>query len=178
FALTAQVLPEERKQLLNKGFNAILMKPFREKDLVNVLKTLDNQTYDDTATVVNGSMVEDFEFDIDKVQAMTFGDREQTLEILEIVIEESKKDLARMRILLASSEREELTLLIHRMAGRVSQIGAKSLSAEYRKLEIQLEENMDLEVLSSIIKESLLKGLNYIHFLETYVSNYTKGEVT
>src|SRR5690606_22786435 len=26
FALTAQVLPEERKQLLNKGFNAILMK--------------------------------------------------------------------------------------------------------------------------------------------------------
>src|SRR5690606_25819810 len=28
-ALTAQVLPEEREQVLNNGFDALLMKPFR-----------------------------------------------------------------------------------------------------------------------------------------------------
>src|SRR5215217_4385458 len=37
FAITAQVLPDERKFLLQNGFDGLLMKPFREAELLSVI---------------------------------------------------------------------------------------------------------------------------------------------
>jgi CheY-like chemotaxis protein len=36
FAITAQVLPDEREFLLNNGFDGLVMKPFRENELLAV----------------------------------------------------------------------------------------------------------------------------------------------
>lgn len=37
YAFTAQALPEEQSNILSRGFDGILLKPFREKDLLNLL---------------------------------------------------------------------------------------------------------------------------------------------
>lgn len=176
FALTAQVLPDEREQLLAKGFDALLMKPFRENDLLTTLKMLETEDSPTQANQKNDFM-DEFEFDIEKVNAMTLGDRDQTLEILEIVIEESRKDIERMYNLLSNKEWEELSLLIHRMAGRISQIGGTSLSGKYRTLEIEMEKSSDGQKPETKIYETLMQGKRYIEKLQKLVEKLSKGEM-
>lgn len=174
FALTAQVLPDEREQLFNKGFDALLMKPFRESDLLNVLKETEHSA---GQSIPTNHFTDEFEFDIEKVNAMTFGDKEQTLEILEIIIEESGKDLERMDALLNNEEWKELTLLIHRMAGRISQIGGKSLSGKYRALEMEIEETGTGQKSGEKIRKALAEGKNYIETLGKIVKKLSQGEM-
>ena len=53
FAMTAQVLPEELEAVLGQGFDGLIMKPFRENDLLSIFDTADHQV--ETAVVATGT---------------------------------------------------------------------------------------------------------------------------
>src|SRR5690606_25349980 len=67
-ALTAQVLPEEREKVLESGFDGLLMKPFREEQLLAL--------FNDIHLSINNKL------DTGILEKMTLGDEEQLSKIL------------------------------------------------------------------------------------------------
>jgi signal transduction histidine kinase/CheY-like chemotaxis protein len=147
FVLTAQALPEERKKLLGMGFDGYLMKPFHSRDLLELLEassapeiarlpvaSVDDNTADDHTG-------HNLDFDFSMLTEMTFGDESLLREILDQFVKDSRSDIDSLRHYIAVGERDHAQELMHRMAGRTGQIGARDLSARFRNLEIALREN-------------------------------------
>lgn len=146
YALTAQVLPEEEELLLAGGFNGVVRKPFREADLLACLQV---------APVVSGNM----EVDLSVLEQMSGGDLALLTEILESVLVEMRHDLDALRALLPGTEWEEMALLVHRMAGRVGQVGASDYARALRDMELELrrwKEDIDREELTYLLDQGVL----------------------
>jgi len=133
YALTAQVLPDERELFLSECFDGLLMKPFKEQDLLTVFnqKTID-------------AGPQDIEIDISKVEKMTFGDKDQLAKILAQFTEDCLNDIYELKSDIENQDREKMTLLVHRIAGRTAQIGASALAKEFRMAEIDLQDSKEI----------------------------------
>ncbi|MFA4870356.1 MAG: ATP-binding protein [Pedobacter sp.] len=132
FAITAQVLPDERELLLTSGFDGLLMKPFKEKELLSVFTEIQDLIEDQD---------EDKKFidlDLSNLKKMTFGDEEQLQRVLLRFTEDSMNDTSEIQEALMSNKQDQVRLLVHRMAGRIAQVGSKSLAASFRQMEIDV----------------------------------------
>lgn len=129
YALTAQVIPQERESILAAGFNGILKKPFKEHELIEILDL-------DEELVIPAEAI-----DISNLEKMTFGDKEQLARILELFTEDTLNDINSLKRLLENytdEALEEIAITVHRMAGRTAQIGVKNLAADLRSAELEL----------------------------------------
>lgn len=148
FVLTAQALPEERKKLLGMGFDGYLMKPFHSRDLLELLESSSTPEIPE-AGIFSPILVEteldsashNLDFDFSMLTEMTFGDESLLREILDQFVKDSRADIESLRHHIAANEPDHTQELMHRMAGRTGQIGARDLSARFRNLEIALREN-------------------------------------
>jgi signal transduction histidine kinase/CheY-like chemotaxis protein/HPt (histidine-containing phosphotransfer) domain-containing protein len=134
FVLTAQALPEERDNLLNMGFDGYLMKPFHSKQLLELLESSSDRL---PASDPGPSA----EIDFSSLNEMTFGDEGMMREILDQFVKDSREDVNALHLHLQNGHWEDVQELMHRLAGRTGQIGAKSLSVRFRHFEILLREN-------------------------------------
>lgn len=125
YALTAQVLPHEKEEMVKRGFDGIIGKPFREADLI--------------AVMAEGE-VPDIELNTSSIEKMAGDDRELILSILESVRDESLKDLELIREAYESRLPDDFRLVVHRFAGRTGQCGASEYSAFLRGVELQIGE--------------------------------------
>ncbi|MRX48289.1 ATP-binding response regulator [Pedobacter puniceum] len=133
YALTAQVLPEETAQVVNNGFDGLLMKPFKEEQLLSIL-------INGNLTFVEVENQNHSEFDLTALEKMTFGDWEQTLNILNRFMEDSHQDIKILEANIQQQNLEEAGLVSHRIAGRVAQVGARPLAALFREQELLLQD--------------------------------------
>ncbi|MCR8559410.1 response regulator [Mucilaginibacter sp. BJC16-A38] len=148
YALTAQALPGERESVLQQGFNGLLMKPFRESELVALVKG-EPADYSDVPQI-----------NIKAIEKMTFGDPEQTAKILARFAADSINDAQELKTAIERQNIEKILLLTHRIAGRTAQAGARELAESFRLIEMEL--NVDRELSSKKIKTilSLAKKLS------------------
>ncbi|CAG5070463.1 Sensor histidine kinase RcsC [Dyadobacter sp. CECT 9623] len=135
FVLTAQALPEERANLLNLGFDGYLMKPFHSKDLLELLES------SSSPEVIATEEPEHEELDFTMLNQMTFGDEGLLREILEQFVKDSRTDVEALQLHIETRELDKVTEIMHRMAGRTGQIGARELSAQFRNFELALRED-------------------------------------
>jgi signal transduction histidine kinase/DNA-binding response OmpR family regulator len=131
FALTAQTLPGECEFVLKGGFDGMLMKPFKERDLLTMVMQ----------HVVDAEAMPEIKLDINKVEKMTFGDKRQLNKILKRFTEDCIDDIAELRLSMENYDNEKLVLLVHRIAGRTAQIGATDLAADFRIAEMDFLNN-------------------------------------
>ncbi|RZM29853.1 MAG: response regulator, partial [Pedobacter sp.] len=103
YAVTAQALPEERQDLLDQGFDGVMIKPFREQELLAL--------FDESCAQ---------RFDPAYLEKMTFGDVEQLHKVLDRFVTDSLADIAALK----ESGGAAQGLLVHRLAGRIAQIGS------------------------------------------------------
>jgi signal transduction histidine kinase/CheY-like chemotaxis protein len=133
-AMTAQVIPSEQGDILNKGFDALLMKPFKKQDLLEMVS-------------------DQLEINLDSLKKMTLDDPV----LLDNIIQGFCKDCVEDRGLIFEALRlkdwEAVTLIIHRLAGRIAQIGIAELAVNLRQIELRLREGKDES------KESLKKDI-------------------
>lgn len=129
FAITAQVLPDERAYLLKSGFDGLVMKPFRESELLAILK---GEEF--TGDHITG----DAELDLSSLKKMTYGDPEQLTKVLLRFKTDCLADGEEIRQSLKELNLGGLQLLTHRLAGRIAQIGAKNLAGAFRACELEL----------------------------------------
>ncbi|MFC3561673.1 hybrid sensor histidine kinase/response regulator [Pedobacter jamesrossensis] len=151
YAITAQVLPEEREMVLSEGFDGLIMKPFRAVDLLSI--------FDKTEI-----MVEAPEFDFSSIEKMTFGDQQMLEKILNRFKQDCVDDALELTQYLKENNQDKTRLIVHRLAGRTAQMGSKTLAHAFRNLEIEVaeqgitEENKE-EVLQQLKKLDALIAL-------------------
>ncbi len=139
YAITAQVLPDEREHLLSNGFDGLVMKPFREAELLQALQ------HDEADPAAGEPLDEALQMDLSVLRKMTFGDEEQLHKILLRFKEDCHYDAQEMRKSLTEGDIETLSLLSHRLAGRTAQVGARALAASFREMELELRNSDNLE---------------------------------
>src|SRR3546814_7910884 len=111
---------------------------------------------------------------------MTYGDREQIRKILDRFVEDTGNDINQIYHSMELSDREKLLLLLHRIAGRTAQIGARDLAAQFRTTELSLRKNNSLEDTRSEEHTSELQSLMRISYavfcLKKKITKHTKNE--
>lgn len=136
YAVTAQVLPDERDHVFDRGFDGLLMKPFREVDLLNAI----------AGTEIDLSVPhdhKDVEFDLASLRKMVLDDEQQLINILNRFKEDSISDIESIKLALSDDDRDQLSLLTHRVAGRLGQVGAAELASQFRRYEASLRNNLE-----------------------------------
>jgi len=159
YAFTAQALPEEREVILSQGFDGLLLKPFKEQDLLHLLGL--RKPIEEQFRIRNRNDLKDFDFS--NLRKMTLNDNQQLYKILQIFIKDTSKDLVTLRNGLQANEREEMALICHKLAGRTAQIGGQKLAIKLRKLEIDLrtQEALDILEIQSVI-DQLYRLMDYL----------------
>lgn len=127
YAITAQVLPEEREMVLSEGFDGLIMKPFQAVDLLSI--------FDKTEIVT-----EQPEFDFSSIEKMTFGDQQMLEKILNRFKQDCIEDSIELKNYIKENNQDKTRLLVHRLAGRTAQMGSKTLAHDLRLLEIAIAE--------------------------------------
>lgn len=152
YAMTAQVLPEELEAVLKQGFDGLIMKPFRENDLLAVFTGPETVAEETEETIPHFSGVS---LDTSMVEKMTFGDKEMLSNILSRFKEDCLSDLDELRKSVKENDLDTSRLIVHRIAGRTAQMGAGPLAAEFRLMEIEFSE-------ATLINDQLIKKLEPI----------------
>ncbi|SEN37878.1 Signal transduction histidine kinase [bacterium A37T11] len=126
FAFTAQVLPEEQENLLAMGFDGLLLKPFKESGLLQVLGIQKSPEFKKDAPAA----------DLSKLRKLTFHNEQQFRNIIQLYIQDTRSDMDELDAAISKADMNSMALLFHRMAGRTAQIGNEKIAFQLRKLEI------------------------------------------
>lgn len=160
FALTAQAMPGEQLYISKQGFDAVLMKPFKEAELLHFIKSGGADAVTDTAQPG---------FDLVTIEKMTFGDAEQTAKVLSRFADDSLKDIKLLHKALDKQDVEEAALIAHRIAGRTAQVGAKELAGSFRMAEMELNRE---EQVTTAQSEYFLTLTEQLHQLALTAQEY------
>lgn len=140
-ALTAHVFAQEKQQLIDEGFNSILSKPFREDELLHLFG-LKAREVSDVNTNQHPSI------DLSMLRKITMGDESLFQSILQQFQEETENDLQKLRGALKSVlDAGKIREIVHKLAGRVGQMGAQALSSELHEIENSIVEGKPIESL-------------------------------
>ncbi len=152
-ALTAHVFQQEQQELLDQGFDTVLSKPFREQELLSLLGV--------TITQIDTDCTE-YSPDLSTVRRMTLGDEALFQSVIQQFIEETESDLDDLDEYVRHIETEPIREVIHKLAGRVGQMGENELSARLHTIEVSIVEGAELaDLIEKIIgiKDDLEKML-------------------
>lgn len=133
-ALTAHVFPQEKRFLEEKGFHFVLSKPFHEEELMGLFGISQN------ASVANETPGE---IDLEPLRKITLYDENLLQAVIEQFREETTAELTQMEIAIADSDRVTIRDIVHKLAGRVGQVGVLSLSLKLRDTETRIEKGED-----------------------------------
>jgi len=157
YALTAQALPGESETVLDHGFNGLLMKPFRESELVALVSK--NKPGEPDLPQLN----------LKTIEKMTFGDPEQTAKILAQFAKDSLHDIKQLKAAITAEDAEKLSLITHRIAGRTAQAGSRELAEGFRLAEMQLTGKNEL---TPALTENILALAEKLHVLALAAREY------
>jgi CheY-like chemotaxis protein len=124
-AFTAQALPEERYKILADGFESVLIKPFREAELLEILGV---EHLEDEETISN-------EFDLG-ILPMVYDDPKELNNIINLFIKDTLDDLMNLKSAIKKQNGVSAEILLHRLAGRCAQLGQEKIAFSLRKCEI------------------------------------------
>jgi signal transduction histidine kinase/FixJ family two-component response regulator len=155
-AMTAQVLPSEQGEILKTGFNKLLMKPFKAVDLLN-------------------AVTDAIEIDLESLRKMTMNDPQLMEKIIKGFCEDCNDDRKVLLDATLKDDWETVMLVVHRLAGRLAQIGVSSLAASFRTLELTLLAGGALETETIDTLQGLLKDLHAVasRLEKDWAANYS-----
>lgn len=136
-ALTAHLLPDERKFIVESGFNRILPKPFRENEFLDALHQIQ-------------STPQQTEVNLSELEKMTHGDKVLMNSIVEEFIEETHRNILQLEKRLLDKDAAGAREIIHQLAGRVGQFGARPLMKELQRIEQMLVAGVPLSTIREL----------------------------
>ncbi len=125
YACTAQVLPEEQEQILAEGFDGLLLKPFKEADLLRLLGISPLSPPDGNS-----------HSQVSAIRHLALDDDEQVRNIIDHYLRDTAADITALKMHYVSSGLADVELLLHRIAGRTAQVGGDQIAFRLRKMEI------------------------------------------
>lgn len=128
-ALTAHVFPQEHQELLKEGFDMVMLKPFREQELISLFG-LSSAAFPEVSSHV--------EMDLTVLKMMTQGDEALLQSILIQFVDETESDIDRIKSYIQDNKRDSVREIVHKLAGRTGQMGSISVSNMFREIENHL----------------------------------------
>lgn len=164
YAMTARALPEEHAAILAQGFDGILMKPFREQQMLQILQAV-------AATgPAQPDLLEDITVEFGSIGYICAEDDQMFLSMLELFITETSADLELLQLYLAGNQLEKATEMIHKLAGCVGQLGAEQLSEELKAQEQALKQNASLAALMPGLQHAISETEKFVAFAQRKAS--------
>jgi signal transduction histidine kinase/FixJ family two-component response regulator len=139
-ALTAHVLPEEKELMLRDGFDYVLTKPFHEHELINILGLPGIAPKDEDQP------------DFSLLRKMTLNDETLFQSIITQFVDETIDELRLIREKVAQYDALAVREIVHKMAGRFSQLGVVNLASALHNLEEQLVAGKNIQDLEPEIQ--------------------------
>lgn len=149
YAFTAQALPEEQESIRKQGFDDLLLKPFREEDLLKLLGITPGSNQ--RKTVVETNVGIEMEILEDS-------------KIIELFVKDTIADIEELKAQKDDPEAQSFTF--HRLAGRIGQMGDLKLSFDLKKLEIDTRAG-------ELLKEEILH--KYILSIQQFMEEVTSA---
>jgi CheY-like chemotaxis protein/anti-sigma regulatory factor (Ser/Thr protein kinase) len=152
-ALTAQVLPAEKESILRGGFNDLLLKPFTETALLNAIHEPSISKPPPAfpeRSILNG-MVSDYQ-EINLILQLCHDDTTSDIKELLKAVEEN---------------RDTASLIVHRLAGRVGQLGEKKLASRLRKSEVLIRNSNEMQQYKDEVHAIIADLNSFLKTLET-----------
>lgn len=143
-ALTAHVLKEERDSILQKGFDSILSKPFRETDLTEILKTSASKVKLPASTP-----------DLSALRQMTLNDETLFQSVLSQFIDETSEDINTLHARMTTGDTKAIRETVHRLSGRLSQIGIAHLGGRFGAIEAMIVSGKSADEFAGDLEEAL-----------------------
>jgi signal transduction histidine kinase len=147
-ALTAQALPEEKAAIIKLGFDKVLLKPFREKDLVDLFM-------DPELPVPMPSQSFTDHFDLSLIASMCMNDKELLKKNLELLSSQTQLDVAALEKAAEINDEGKIWETSHRLSSKMGQIGLNNLSHQLRSIERDARDpkkHTDNSLLGEVIK--------------------------
>lgn len=136
YGMTAQ-LPSQVLSEWHGTFDGILLKPFHEEDLCSMLTGKPSGN-----TAGDG-------IDFSSLKGLTMNDDHLLHSILQEFCEETTNDLYHLKQFVAEMNWDEAPLLLHKMSGRLAQMGMRREAASCQELERQLLKGSPPDLLQS-----------------------------
>jgi signal transduction histidine kinase/CheY-like chemotaxis protein len=140
-ALTAHVLPEEKTGMHRDGFDHVLTKPFHEHELINIL-----------GLPATHNLKDEDQPDFALLRKMTLNDETLFQSIIAQFVDETIDDLKLIKEKVAQYDGSGLREIVHKMAGRFSQLGVVNLANALHNLEEELVEGKNIQDLNPEIQ--------------------------
>ena len=155
-ALSAQDLKEERNDVKLNGFDQMILKPFSESDLL---------------TLVHSSSRSDG-FNVDSLgksplARMSMGDTELLTNNLKTFLSETKGDISHLQRLVYQNNIHETIEVLHKLSGRVGQIGAGSLSMKLHSMEEGIKKSNTITRNNPVLQEIIDEMESLLEIVET-----------
>ncbi|TDH27389.1 sensor histidine kinase [Segetibacter sp. 3557_3] len=155
-ALTAQVLAEEKQAILENGFDSILLKPFTETALVEMVHEFTILSSPEPASAL----------DLSGLRKLVV-DEHQVMAILEQCFEDTITDKKELADAVNRGDLETCSLIIHRLAGRAGQVGEKELAKTLRYWEAELRSTEDAGLLQTMHEDVLPELESFLFLLQS-----------
>jgi signal transduction histidine kinase/CheY-like chemotaxis protein/HPt (histidine-containing phosphotransfer) domain-containing protein len=136
-AITANGLQVERDEILDAGFDRVLVKPFTTNEFLNLIgdcleKDTTQPANKNEPTPIQGHSNSRFS----ALLQMAMGDEAMEKEILSQFADDSTSDSNKLVSAMKAQDDALATELLHRLAGRTAQAGARSTAAGFRQMEL------------------------------------------
>lgn len=151
-AFTAQALPEERSKILSEGFNGLLIKPFREAEILEVLGINSLETQETITEEINLGIL-----------PLIYEDPKELNKILNLFIKDTLDDLMNLKSAVKKQNAVSAEILFHRLAGRSAQLGQEKIAFSLRKCEIDTRNGEITRI--EVVDEIETRLLQFIDFL-------------
>jgi signal transduction histidine kinase/CheY-like chemotaxis protein len=183
-AITANVMKEDVDQYLEAGFDDIVLKPFREKELyhkiINVWK-LDPQLAKETVhKVVEESENEQSNdhaiYDLFDIERFTDGDAKAMVTILRGLIDNNRSNIFQMHEYCATRKWTELGKVAHKMMPSFNHLKAYSVVSALRKIEEVANKRQERNQIPPLVEHVKATSKEIFAALEEDIIFYEKQE--
>ena len=165
-ALTANALKGEEKKYINVGMDDFLTKPFKEKDLREVIvRVLDNNgsfgrvLENKTGNQLTTSMIEENQsederlYDMNSLNEVSRGNKEFIVTLAKIFLNTIPKNCSEMAEAAESKNWDRVSNLAHKLKPTIDTMNIKSIKQEIRAIEINAKNKADLSSITKLINK-------------------------
>lgn len=155
-AMTANVFVEEERKIADAGFDGLILKPFKENEIVNKIGLMSGLTKiplcrknpTENREVIKTDL-ETEDYDLSFLMKFCMGDRAMMMEVLQDFLNAAKEDVQGLNQALEKSDFGKILEIVHRMSSRLGQmkISCAQLAME---IERDLKLGKTVETIGSI----------------------------
>lgn len=132
-AVTANAFKKDIDLYLSIGMNAYVTKPFEEQELFN---TIANQLHWNTLAAANSSSPIDNNYNLTQLRALSRGDEEFVLNMIEIFLQHTPPALVEIKDALLAKDYPTVARVAHRIKPSIESMGISQLDGVARDIEL------------------------------------------